>query len=64
MEQHHIYFIWKVEDIINQKKQIDVISSVRKMVPSFEKAVVAKNMREKYCKITALTPVVRVWSSS
>ena len=54
-------FIWKVGNEIDQTKQIKAITEARKMIPKFEKAAFAKEIRNKYCKITSggITPVVR-----
>jgi len=52
-------FIWKVGDIINQNLQILTIDKVRKMVPQFETAAMAREMRSKYTKISGIKPAVR-----
>ena len=39
--------------------QIATIDKVRSMVPKFECAAIAKDMRSKYSKIAGVTPAVR-----
>lgn len=55
----NLTFAWKVDQEIDQKRQVDCVVEVRKMVPQFEKLVMAKEMREKYSKISGLTPALR-----
>ena len=54
-------FIWKIEENVDvdQSKQMATITDVRKRVPRFEKAGLAKEMRKKYFKISAMSPVVQ-----
>ena len=52
-------FVWKLENIIDQKQQIDVVTKVRTIVPKFEKCFLAKQMRTKYSNITGMTPALR-----
>ena len=53
-------FIWKIEDgKLDLTKQCEVLVKTRKLVPSFEKASFAKEMRKKFEKVANITPVVR-----
>ena len=52
-------FIWKVSQDVDLTKQMNAISNSRKMVPTFEKASFAKEMRKKYHKIAGITPFLR-----
>ena len=52
-------FIWKIGAEVDFNQQMNTVLEARKMVPTFEKASFAKEMRTKYNKIAGITPVVR-----
>lgn len=52
-------FIWKIGDKLDLTKQSETLVMTRKLVPTFEKESLAREMRKKYEKIANITPVVR-----
>ena len=53
-------FVWKVPDgSLDQTRQHRSVNDVQKLIPKFESRATAAIFREKYSKITGITPVVR-----
>ena len=55
----NLTFVWKIHDHVDQARQLLTIEEVKKSVPKFETEALARKMREKYCNISGVTPVVR-----
>ena len=56
----NLVFVWIVPDgLLDQTRQFNCVSKVKKQIPTFESRMSASLFRSKYMKITGLTLVVR-----
>ena len=56
----NLLFVWKVPDgPLDQTRQHRCVNEVQKLIPKFESRAIAAIFREKFSKITGITPVVR-----
>ena len=55
----NVVFVWKVSPTIDQTEQHKTVIKVKETIPQYETRATEKEIREKYSRITGISPVVR-----